>query len=332
MSSNRIPANSHIARGTQNEPSPYGLLRKTERQPKLQRLLRQQRQLMREIERKRHALEAVQSLSADIGSELAAGFESLRERLTEAASEVRKRFAQLVSPKSGLHRRHRNQLQEIYVLLSAEYDLPPLYEIATPRPSPQQPRAGSSSRAGSSERASREERQAQSTTATPPHSAQALRATFRRLASELHPDKVQDELERARRTDLMKCVTHAYQAGDLARLFELEQKHAGAALPVAEDVDARVEQLTQTNRQLRSQLRRAAEDLKQAKAALPFAVDLSAKDGGREAARERIAALVEEATEEVATLVEIAERLREYFDGGTDIHTLLARLPQVGMR
>ncbi|HVV83663.1 MAG TPA: hypothetical protein VHE35_11370, partial [Kofleriaceae bacterium] len=50
-----------------------------------------------------------------------------------------------------------------------------------------------------------------------------LRTLFRRLAEAIHPDKVQDEHERLRRTEVMKQVTVAYQDGDYARLIEIER-------------------------------------------------------------------------------------------------------------
>lgn len=57
--------------------------------------------------------------------------------------------------------------------------------------------------------------------ATPGSSS--LRGLFRRLAENLHPDKVQDHDGKAARTELMKEVTSAYRDGDLARLLEIER-------------------------------------------------------------------------------------------------------------
>jgi hypothetical protein len=54
------------------------------------------------------------------------------------------------------------------------------------------------------------------------------RLLFRRLADLLHPDKVQDESEKARRTEVMKQVTQAYQSGDYGRLVEIEQSQGSA--------------------------------------------------------------------------------------------------------
>ena len=50
----------------------------------------------------------------------------------------------------------------------------------------------------------------------------AVREVFRRLASELHPDREPDAIERQRKTELMKQVNIAYQASDLLGLLELQ--------------------------------------------------------------------------------------------------------------
>ena len=50
----------------------------------------------------------------------------------------------------------------------------------------------------------------------------AVRDVFRRLASELHPDREPDAVERGRKTELMKQVNQAYKASDLLALLELQ--------------------------------------------------------------------------------------------------------------
>jgi curved DNA-binding protein CbpA len=42
-----------------------------------------------------------------------------------------------------------------------------------------------------------------------------VREVFRKLASELHPDRETDPAEHARKTELMQRVNQAYKAGDL---------------------------------------------------------------------------------------------------------------------
>ena len=52
--------------------------------------------------------------------------------------------------------------------------------------------------------------------------SKAVREVYRKLASELHPDREADSVERARKTALMQQVNRAYQAGDLLALLELQ--------------------------------------------------------------------------------------------------------------
>jgi hypothetical protein len=50
----------------------------------------------------------------------------------------------------------------------------------------------------------------------------AVREIYRKLASELHPDRESDAAERARKTELMQKVNKAYEARDLLALLELQ--------------------------------------------------------------------------------------------------------------
>ena len=52
--------------------------------------------------------------------------------------------------------------------------------------------------------------------------SRSIREVYRRLASELHPDREPDAAERARKTELMQRVNVAYEAGDLLALLELQ--------------------------------------------------------------------------------------------------------------
>lgn len=65
----------------------------------------------------------------------------------------------------------------------------------------------------------------------------SMRAVYRKLASELHPDRELDPDERVRKTALMQRVNQAYEAGDLLALLELqlevEQLDAGALAGLA---------------------------------------------------------------------------------------------------
>ncbi len=52
--------------------------------------------------------------------------------------------------------------------------------------------------------------------------SKSVREVYRKLASELHPDRESDPVERARKTVLMQKVNQAYDKGDLLALLELQ--------------------------------------------------------------------------------------------------------------
>jgi hypothetical protein len=52
--------------------------------------------------------------------------------------------------------------------------------------------------------------------------SRAVRDVFRKLVSELHPDRETDPAAHARKTELMQRVNQAYEAGDLLTLLELQ--------------------------------------------------------------------------------------------------------------
>jgi len=86
----------------------------------------------------------------------------------------------------------------------------------------------------------------------------SLRSIFKRVALALHPDRGSDDEERARRTELMKEVTRAYDEGDLAKLIDLEKTWTESAPPPSPDSEdeheRRCRDLEVINRALRAQV------------------------------------------------------------------------------
>lgn len=99
----------------------------------------------------------------------------------------------------------------------------------------------------------------------------AVREIYRKLASELHPDRESDAAERARKTELMQKVNKAYEARDLLSLLEL-QLRIEQIDPAALSNTAR-ERLVHYNRVLTEQLQRLREEL--AEITAPFVSVLS---------------------------------------------------------
>ncbi len=142
-----------------------------------------------------------------------------------------------------------------------------------------------------------------------PADRDVLRALFRRLAEALHPDKVQDEVEKARRTELMKQITVAYQAGDFARLVELERAWAtGEAIPAAteDEADQRVAATERANAELQTQLRAIEREIRGLRASPDgeLAKEIKRRGGGDD----ELGGLTREAEEELTGL----RRLRDF--------------------
>ena len=98
----------------------------------------------------------------------------------------------------------------------------------------------------------------------------AVREAYRRLVSELHPDRETDPDAQTRKTELMQRVNQAYKAGDLLGLLEmqlsLEQIDAAALAGLADErLRHYVHVLEEQGRQLRDELQELVE---------PFAVVL----------------------------------------------------------
>ena len=89
--------------------------------------------------------------------------------------------------------------------------------------------------------------------------ARSMREVFRKLVSELHPDRETDPAEHARKTDLMQKVNKAYKTGDLFTLLEMQRSRGGpgdaphAGLPE--------ERFKHYNHVLEAQSQRLREDL-----------------------------------------------------------------------
>ncbi|WP_295546810.1 J domain-containing protein [uncultured Pseudacidovorax sp.] len=79
-----------------------------------------------------------------------------------------------------------------------------------------------------------------------------LREVYRRLASQLHPDREPDPAERERKTGLMQRANRAYEAGQLLELLEIQQALASAESSRLAQMND--EAIARYNRLLESQL------------------------------------------------------------------------------
>mgnify|MGYP000228434397 CR=1 FL=1 len=160
-------------------------------------------------------------------------------------------------------------------------------------------------------RPARAERHAE--TASRPDSAR-VKQLFRKLADSVHPDKVQDPELKAARTELMKAITVAYRAGDLARLLSLERTLATAPPedPDSREEDARlVAALNAEVRELRAQKRVLDAEVRGLRDQLRHGLLGEADRGG-------LKDQLDQAREELEHLTQLREFVKAFANGDID--------------
>lgn len=161
---------------------------------------------------------------------------------------------------------------------------------------------------------------------------QSLRGLFRDLATALHPDKVHDEDEKARRTEAMKEISLAYQDGDLARLLELKRfwLAGGAATTDGDEIDRRTANLERTNSALRTQLKDLSQDLRELRRSPPARmlkeVRRWARDGG---GQDPIAAMMAGAQAELDRARELRDCVLSFRDGTINLDAFMRGPPSM---
>jgi hypothetical protein len=108
----------------------------------------------------------------------------------------------------------RHAHERVQAAAAAGHELPPSPFGPQARPGPAQRQTAAQRK--------RQQQQAQKQADEAAQASQSVREIFRRLASALHPDRAEDDADRARRTALMQRVNQAYEAQDLLALFSLQ--------------------------------------------------------------------------------------------------------------
>ena len=168
--------------------------------------------------------------------------------------------------------------------------------------------------------------------------SQSLRGLFRDLATALHPDKVADEDEKARRTEVMKEISRAYAERDLARLLELKRiwmRDGGAgSTPVADEIERRCASLERMNVALRVQLKELTRQMKELRRSPHAQVldDVRRSSGGAGVRRsgkprDRVAEWIQGAHEERERLRELRDLVVSFREGKITIEQILRGPP-----
>jgi hypothetical protein len=228
-------------------------------------LLRERARLLRETRKKQRQLDEVRQRADQEAQEVLSKTAPLIERHEQLRSKLTALFQELLA-QSQLSGRARRQLLGIRSVLALQ-GLLSLNDDAGSgeHASEREPEPTSAKR-------QRREHRGEAHPPELPGASQvgqerrSLKELFRSLARAFHPDRARHEADRARRTEVMKELTRAYEDGDLARLIELDGTWQSERPPIESgDPVLRCRELERVNRELLQQFRELTRRLRDAK-------------------------------------------------------------------
>jgi hypothetical protein len=177
---------------------------------RLRGLLRQRKALLTKIKQEQKQREKLVESARDTMTAVMSQVQPLLTECDQLSLAIHALFRELLAD-GRLPKRSRRQVQQVYETLRESL--------------------GAVSHEGGREQAHESEREPgadrfepASNSAGGASSKASARDVFRRLALALHPDRASNEEERRQRTEVMKGLSQAYEAGDLAALLEAEQR------------------------------------------------------------------------------------------------------------
>ncbi|MBS2015328.1 MAG: J domain-containing protein [Deltaproteobacteria bacterium] len=214
---------------------------------RLEKLIRERDRLVAKVARAKRDHARFSERAEEAAGVVRSNVLPLLERHRAVSLEIRRLFAEILA-KPRLSPGARKKVKGVLRQLEEEMELGEETEApARARPS------------GTAEVASASARGAE-------QGQSSLRAVFKRVALALHPDRASHDAERARRTELMKEVTSAYDEGDIAKLIDLEKTWTEPAPSEArgsEDEHARrCREIESVNRALRAQVAAITRELR----------------------------------------------------------------------
>lgn len=279
----------------------------------LSALRQEHERLLGKVAARKKKLHALFEELRDVGSQIASQLEPLHIEYHALDQAIHAAFAELLQP-GRQSRRHYNQIIGVYQMLQNDGMITP--SAADTPEAEEEPFEPPASAGGFTARRPSDHGPVES-----------LRDLYRRLAGAIHPDKVQDEDEKARRTEAMKEVTRAYGDGDLARLLEIERNWRTSddvpARTDAQGIEERCAGLEQINRELRAQLAALDGELRQIRRS-PRGRMASDLKRSRQHGGDSLADLTEEARGDLARLREIRDFVYAFRDGQISLARFLA--------
>jgi hypothetical protein len=232
---------------------------------RLEFLERQNRKSIEQIEKKRKELDNLLERIREIAREISQRSVPMFRKLQELDRQIHAIFVEIFAGKK-LGKQTRKSIEKIYRNLQASGLISPVDE------------PGEDSKILEDEEEDRFEwdaeefgdRESQFRSEPEPvkldrDELKKIRQLYLRLADVFHPDKILDATDKEYRTEVMKEINQAYQAGDLAKLLKIEKQHQMGEIidrDNEDDLVRRCEQLEQDNEFLKSQLTNIKQEIK----------------------------------------------------------------------
>ena len=302
-------------------PEGAAALRLSGSSERLRAAARDHEDLVKRLARKRELLERLQAEAHGAAREVVTRLAPIVDEARRIDGAIHALFRELLA--ADRPRRARSRIRQVYVVLQSRGVLSMRFDDLDP--------GGETDEGGGPDpdplRGARPGPQASAPAAAPTAARHddrgALRDLYRRLVELLHPDRVQDEADKARRTEAMKVVTVAFRERDLGRLLEIERAWAaGPAAPASDDeAERRLAVLDEQNRHLRKQLRAVEKELRAFRRSREGHIARAVDAQGRE----RVVAEAEgEAAGEVAALSHLRDFVAAFRDGRMSLEDFLA--------
>ena len=295
-------------------------IHKSKAQLRLDALELEHERLLREITKKRAMREVVEQEVRDTASAMAAKVMPIREAIGTALRDIQTIFAGLLGEDSHLNRRDKARVRRLYARL-----LPDLAREGDARGARDEDGDPSEHAPWEGREVADDSESGYSANKPSEKNASLLRSLFRKLAVALHPDKVQDEGERATLTGVMKEVTRAYESGDVARLVEIERTWlAQGPVEVREsDIERRITELLSANKELRRQARALTAELKELKQSVPGLAAPRRRGARSRALRSELDEMISEMDRELGHLRVLRDFAQSFANGEMDLTEFL---------
>jgi chaperonin cofactor prefoldin len=253
---------------TTNVAASSDLLALSDLRIRLEFLERDNEKLLKQIEKKRSELNNLIAKIREIGVEVAQRSAPILQQLLELDEKIHAVFTEIFNGKK-LGKQTRKNIEKIYYTLqmsglisskSLDFDDDEPAEVDDEDEWDAEDFFG------------RQHRSAFNADPEPPQidrdEQKKIRQTFLRLADVFHPDKTLDDHDREYRTEVMKEINQAYEAGDLAKLLAIEKKHDMGEIidrDNEDDLTRRCARIERENEFLNSQFVNLKQEIRQTK-------------------------------------------------------------------